>query len=102
MALNPQLLPEINIINTRNNMEGNGKVDIIASPSAVTTSQNASGPITSMDNAGPDATLKAVRRIHFLTSNRYSEIPSLKKVIAMLLQDKIICAGRCRCPSTVF
>lgn len=78
----PSLLPEINIVNTMNNMEGKGKVDIMASPSAVTTSQNASEPITSIDSAGPDATLKAFRRIHFFTPNRNSEIRTLKKVIA--------------------
>lgn len=56
---------------------------ITASPPAVTTSHNASGPITSMDSTGTDATLKFFRRIHFFTPKNYSEIRTLKIFMAM-------------------
>lgn len=73
------LLPEIRILT---NMEGNGEVGTMTSLSAATSSQNATGSTTSTGSADPDATLKAFRRIHFFTPERYSEILALKKVMA--------------------
>ena len=69
-------------MNTRNNIDGHGNLDIRASPSAVTTSYNAPGPIGSIDSLAPDTTFKVFRRIHFFTLSRDSEVRTLKKVMA--------------------
>ena len=80
----PQLL-EMNMTNTNNNMEGNGRVDVRAPLSAVTTSYNAPRPIGSMDSSGTDATLKVFRRIHFFRLGTDAEVQALKTLMARTL-----------------
>lgn len=78
-------IPEMNMANTNNNMEGNSNGGVRASASATTTSYNVPKPISSIDSLGTDTTFKVFRRIHLFRVGVDADVQALKKLIARTL-----------------